>query len=275
MTKNAVSKYLGVSVEKIDEWIDEGLFRAEVDEKRGKTYIHEEEVHRYRKEYGALDSIACTIEKKKREHIAAVNEMDDNLQRMVREALSLKKLGLVSHAAFIVKLFRKIMPPLDGDKSKEYDMCCQFINGVRTPEIAEEFGCSRERARQIITEHISEFLEAVYSMSDMSDRIRGLEAENAELRMKLSAMVLNESKGMDKYFAIGIDEEKLSVRTRNALYKLDARTVGDIACLTKTDIQRTRNAGRRTMEEIESILAKYGLTWNMAEAINYKKVTKM
>lgn len=55
----------------------------------------------------------------------------------------------------------------------------------------------------------------------------------------------------------------LSVRTYNILLANDIITLADVCRLSKTDVLRFHNAGRKTLRELDNLLKDYGLNWGM------------
>ena len=56
----------------------------------------------------------------------------------------------------------------------------------------------------------------------------------------------------------------LSVRTRNALRKMNIRTLGDLLRITEADLRSYKNVGDSSLEEIKSMLAQRGLKMGQA-----------
>ena len=61
-----------------------------------------------------------------------------------------------------------------------------------------------------------------------------------------------------------IDELELSVRSSNCLKAENVHLIGDLVQRTETELLRTPNLGRRSLEEIKQALALLGLTLSMA-----------
>lgn len=60
-----------------------------------------------------------------------------------------------------------------------------------------------------------------------------------------------------------IDHLEISVRAHNCLKAASIRTLADLARHTKRGVLRIRNAGPRTVSELETILSDYGLSFDM------------
>jgi DNA-directed RNA polymerase subunit alpha len=60
-----------------------------------------------------------------------------------------------------------------------------------------------------------------------------------------------------------VDELDLSVRTRNILEANGIDTILDLCRLQKTDFLKFRNAGKKSLMELEDFLTAHNLTWEM------------
>lgn len=72
---------------------------------------------------------------------------------------------------------------------------------------------------------------------------------------------------IEKYASLGlfdkIERLGLSVRARNCLDKINAKYVGDLVLLKKTDLLEMRNFGRKSLTEIEEALKQRELSFDM------------
>ena len=60
-----------------------------------------------------------------------------------------------------------------------------------------------------------------------------------------------------------VDELELSVRSYNCLKNADIRTIGDLVTKTEPEMLKTKNFGRKSLNEIKDILAEMGLSLGM------------
>lgn len=56
-----------------------------------------------------------------------------------------------------------------------------------------------------------------------------------------------------------MDEFDLSVRTRNCLKNADIKTIGDLIKKTEQEMLRTKNFGRKSLNELKKVLSEKGL----------------
>src|SRR5262249_50315125 len=60
-----------------------------------------------------------------------------------------------------------------------------------------------------------------------------------------------------------IDELELSVRSYNCLKNADIKTIGDLVQRSESEMLKTKNFGRKSLNEIKELLAEMGLTLGM------------
>jgi DNA-directed RNA polymerase subunit alpha len=67
-----------------------------------------------------------------------------------------------------------------------------------------------------------------------------------------------------------VDELELSVRSSNCLKNANIRTIGELTKKTEDDITKTRNFGKKSLEEIKAKLEERGLTLGMTDYSHLK-----
>ena len=77
--------------------------------------------------------------------------------------------------------------------------------------------------------------------------------EPAERAMNQMNEVLNRS----------VEELELSVRSYNCLKNANIQTIGDLVQKSESEMLRTKNFGRKSLNEIKEILAGLGLSFGM------------
>ena len=60
-----------------------------------------------------------------------------------------------------------------------------------------------------------------------------------------------------------VEELELSVRSYNCLKNADIQTIGDLVIRSEGDMLKTKNFGRKSLNEIKEILADMGLSFGM------------
>jgi DNA-directed RNA polymerase subunit alpha len=68
---------------------------------------------------------------------------------------------------------------------------------------------------------------------------------------------------MNKNLLRSVDELELSVRAHNCLKNANISTIADLVQMTEQEILRTKNFGRKSLDEIKEVLSNMGLRLNM------------
>ena len=69
-----------------------------------------------------------------------------------------------------------------------------------------------------------------------------------------------------------VEELELSVRSSNCLKNANIKTIGELCKKTEDDITKTRNFGKKSLEEIKAKLEEHGLTLGMTDFSHLKDV---
>jgi len=107
------------------------------------------------------------------------------------------------------------------------------------------------QAAAILREHILLFL---------------LEKEQEEVEVEEEAFTSDPAGDMvtmNKNLLKSVDELELSVRAHNCLKNANIRTIADLVQMTEQEMLRTKNFGRKSLDEIKEVLANMGLRLNM------------
>jgi DNA-directed RNA polymerase subunit alpha len=115
-----------------------------------------------------------------------------------------------------------------------------WTNGTVSPEEAVSL------AAQLLREHLGTFTAA-----EESAKSDGADAGGEELA------------GMDALLSRRIEELQLSVRSANCLKNANIHTLRDLVRRTERDMLETKNFGRKSLEELQELLARLGLQFGM------------
>ena len=115
-----------------------------------------------------------------------------------------------------------------------------WTNGTVKPEEAVS------RAAMLLKDHLGIFIQ-----SEDSLRAEGADAGREELA------------GLDALLAKQIDELDLSVRSANSLKNANIHTLRDLVRRSEKDMLETKNFGRKSLEEVQEVLDKLGLSLGM------------
>ncbi len=67
-----------------------------------------------------------------------------------------------------------------------------------------------------------------------------------------------------------VEELELSVRSSNCLRNIDIQTIGDLAQRSEEEISKTKNFGKKSLQEIKDKLGEFGLTLGMKDVLEQK-----
>jgi DNA-directed RNA polymerase subunit alpha len=115
-----------------------------------------------------------------------------------------------------------------------------WTNGTVSPEEAVSL------AAMLLKDHLGIFIQ-----SEESLRHDGSELGREELA------------GLDALLAKNIDELDLSVRSANSLKNANIHTLRDLVRRTEKDMLETKNFGKKSLEEVQEVLDKLGLSLGM------------
>ncbi|MCC8461873.1 MAG: DNA-directed RNA polymerase subunit alpha [Rickettsia endosymbiont of Ecitomorpha arachnoides] len=121
----------------------------------------------------------------------------------------------------------------------DYDKLIMFVetNGDLLPEMAVGL------AARILQEQLQLFIS--------------FEEQEEDKQVKTDALPFS------PYLLKGVDELELSVRSANCLKNDNIIYIGDLVKRTESDMLRTPNFGRKSLNEIKEILAKFNLRFGM------------
>ena len=115
-----------------------------------------------------------------------------------------------------------------------------WTNGTVSPEEAVSL------AAMLLKDHLGIFIQTEESL-----RHDGSERGGEELA------------GLDALLAKQIDELDLSVRSANSLKNANIHTLRDLVRRTEKDMLETKNFGKKSLEEVQEVLDKLGLSLGM------------
>ena len=74
---------------------------------------------------------------------------------------------------------------------------------------------------------------------------------------------VEEEDSINEHLFRSVDELELSVRSNNCLKNADIRTIGELVQKTDAEMLKTRNFGKKSLNEIKAILTEMGLSLGM------------
>jgi DNA-directed RNA polymerase subunit alpha len=87
--------------------------------------------------------------------------------------------------------------------------------------------------------------------------------------------VNEEAEKRRKILETPVEELELSVRSSNCLRNINVKSIGDLTHLTEDEISRTKNFGKKSLQEIKDKLSEYGLGLGMRESHDQQQKKEM
>lgn len=75
--------------------------------------------------------------------------------------------------------------------------------------------------------------------------------------------ITEEDSKLNDYLQKSVDELELSVRSYNCLKNAEIRTIADLVLKTESEMLKTKNFGRKSLNEIKNVLTEMGLSFGM------------
>lgn len=151
-----------------------------------------------------------------------------------------------------------------------------FLNLETTSEIGEKFGVSGQRVIQVFNKSIRK-LKMMCFKADMYDDVVNtnnmLIEENAKLKKTIETLnisvriPLNDEDILFVKYPILREHisNYLSVRAYNCLSAADIYTFADLVSYQRSELMKFRSLGRKSLNEIDLLVEKHGLTFGMIE----------
>lgn len=95
----------------------------------------------------------------------------------------------------------------------------------------------------------------------LSNHLKGL--INFEEEPEEELVEVTEEEKINEHLFRSVDELELSVRSNNCLKNANIRTIGELVQKTDAEMLKTRNFGKKSLNEIKAILAEMGLSLGM------------
>lgn len=169
----------------------------------------------------------------------------------------------------------------DTMTDRERDIIEDVLNCKPIEDIADYYLLSCTRVRMIIQKCIRKMKLYPVRVAKEIDKAKMKTAqfrdENDKLKMQLQAMLANKNADVDNIqnmdtldrfrmcapFNIPLSEVYLSVRAFNCLKAADINTLGELVSFKRTELMKFRNFGRKSLCEIDMMLDRYKLDYEM------------
>lgn len=186
---------------------------------------------------------------------------------------SIKALNVIS---FLKSIYETV---LQGCYEREYEMVISYLSGKNLAQIASDVGLSRERTRQIIGRAVrrgivafknhSQALQQVDEIDELKQRNILLKQQIDELKQQVDELkqrnfLLGEEQNQidfnDKFLLNRLSDLDISGRTLNRLNEAEITYVFELCQYSKKALLKFRNFGIHSINELEELLERHGLS---------------
>lgn len=274
MTRNEASAFLGVDAQTITNWVKRGLLGGYNDKESKRFWVNAEDAKRYSEKYRILSTSEEYLDKAIRNAQEKEAEIDEEVRKIEEELIGIR---LSPHGKLGEQMASLFIATTDSvGVSKK--VTAMFLGGKKIADIADATILTRERVRQIIVKGLRLFEEKIGELNALRQDVPLLKNEIVKLKVKMVMQMGNHNEGFDEelpfIFERRLIDCNLSVRALNCLKANDVDTIGDLVQLSKGDLMNTRNFGKKCMMELDNLIQKLGLEWNMPKAKVYARCTR-
>lgn len=274
----------GFSRQTIRNWVDGKILPMK--KIRGLLYVDKDVLMKVLDTAGDVDSTRSKLEALKETYLKEYHEYKKLLACQRDSVDTNRYLSICVNAGIRNRFFQNVVHMLEAIgilKYREGEMLSKLLEGEDMMEICNHYGLNRERVRQIIetairkSSDVTSIADIVSENKKLSEQNAALQAEVAALRSKLQIVEADvpaeEKKELDRLrvvLAKKIIDCPISVRAINILkaYRVGSEfknieTLGDLCRINKLDYLKQRNAGKKSLTELENLLESYGLEFGM------------
>jgi len=287
ISRNEAAKRLGVDPQTISNYCQQGLlaWKKKTISKQGGCSIWVEENSFKQMEDGFF------IEFKSKG--MNVNDICNSLHKDINELENKKaeiktEVRALETAKRLTWMFARFanLYKFESISSRNLDIIRMFCKGISADVIAEKVSLSTSRIFQVID---NTFYKLMVESIKMQERVKELEKDNAMLtlrnlemhkelslngdtrkeyrkQMNRQKQDLNNLKPDEErlvnLLCLPVNSLDLSVRAFNCMRSLNVKFVYDLINCSRLDLQKQRNMGKKTIDEISDMLESYGLGLN-------------
>lgn len=282
MTRNEAAKYLGVNNQTITNWCNKGLLGSCRGEHRC-LYVNKDDVERYAHKYKMMAASERMLDDRIKELRDKRHQSDEELVQLRQSIIGGSSLRFARPeiAKLIRSLYFNLSLPFLSIRESEI-LQAYLTDGVAYDDIANRFGITRERCRQLIIKACNKVTENIKYVADRINEILRMEETIEQLKSNYNALKIEytaykqmcegstdgnlekvaKPTSLPAIFQTKFDDKlNLSVRARNCLRSAGISTVVDLLT-SYTDIRGLRAircVGNKTIVELEDTLEMIGL----------------
>ena len=270
ISRQEAARQLDVSEQTVSNWIQKGVIKGHLIENR--LYVDRETIEQY---FDSLQDLAH-LEKTVKEKTEYLREEDFNLQFEIDDLLEARdriKDGPRGYYRWVSQYATMSAHGLFTGQQKT--IFHKMMNMGSAELVAKELGLSRSRVVDIFFKCLRKISDVINLQEDQEkwDKLeqenKQLKVLNASLKQQLddlrvavasmpSLQPMSEGKQINKTLDTPLDSFNFTQRSVNILKSIGCKTLGDVICLTRERLMSANNCGRKTVDDIEKVLADKG-----------------
>ena len=270
ISRQEAARLLDVSEQTVSNWIQKGVIKGHLIENR--LYVDRETIEQY------LDSLQdlAHLENSVKEKTKYLREEDFNLQFEIDDLLEARdriKDGPRGYYRWVSQYATMSAHGLFTGQQKT--IFHKMMNMGSAELVAKELGLSRSRVVDIFFKCLRKISDVI-NLQEAQEKWEKLEQDNKQLkvlnaslkqqlddlRVAVASMPslqpMSEGEQINKILDTPFANFNFTQRSVNILKSIGCKTLGDVICLTRERLMSANNCGRKTVDDIEKVLADNG-----------------
>lgn len=273
ITRQEAARLLDVSTQTVSNWIEKGYIKAHMLDNH--LLVDRETIEQH---FDSLQDLAH-LEKTVKEKTEYLRKEDFNLEFEINDLLEardrMKDERLYGVYRWITEYATMSADSLFTEQQQK--IFHRMMDNGSADYIGKELGLSRSRVVDTFFNCLRKIAKVI-DLAKTQEKWDEMEQENKRLKLQNASLIqqLNEYKAnmaaqtatpsipeneaKIKLLGSNFEEFAFSVRATNVLRGLGCVTMADVACLKKADLMNAKLCGKKTVEDIEKLLAEHGLS---------------
>ena len=271
--RQEAARLLNVSTQTVSNWIEKGYIKAHMLDNH--LLVDRETIEQH---FDSLQDLAH-LEKTVKEKTEYLRKEDFNLEFEINDLLEardrLKDERLYGVYRWIAEYATRSADGMFTEQQQK--IFHRMMDNGSADYIGKELGLSRSRVVDTFFNCLRKIAKVI-DLAKTQEKWDEMEQENKRLKLQNASLIqqLNEYKAnmaaqtatpsipeneaKIKLLGSNFEEFAFSVRATNVLRGLGCVTMADVACLKKADLMNAKLCGKKTVEDIEKLLAEHGLS---------------
>ena len=273
VTRQEAARLLNVFTQTVSNWIEKGYIKAHMLDNH--LLVDRETIEQH---FDSLQDLAH-LEKTVKEKTEYLRKEDFNLEFEINDLLEardrLKDERLYGVYRWIAEYATRSADGMFTEQQQK--IFHRMMDNGSADYIGKELGLSRSRVVDTFFNCLRKIAKVI-DLAKTQEKWDEMEQENKRLKLQNASLIqqLNEYKAnmaaqtatpsipeneaKIKLLGSNFEEFAFSVRATNVLRGLGCVTMADVACLKKADLMNAKLCGKKTVEDIEKLLAEHGLS---------------